>query len=374
MLHFPLLPNLAKDKQRAVSGCPKSPLNVGLLKKNTWSTLLILLCSVMVLMQTHLPNPRRSVLIALTVTHKSHRVAKRMICFSRKWFAIWMGYLSYLTAKTSTLVPSGVPDQSSPLPDWYNHLRNEHGFSLAWLDGLLTSTVCTFDRATPRTGIVFQWSEENRLRESIEWYFNHHIPLFFVWSSKEEQIILYDRSLAHLQPPDNLVKEALIQLFSDANLPLPSLIIQKYFRLGDNPIMNKTVQLLRLQYAPSLIFELTTNKFLAQESPIEAGADASLQTLAVEWENKRQAAAQAASSFPYHGLQTTFQDSWKQFAASSSTANDWAASSSNWGATSSMSNDWAAASSVSNDWPTGYNSSRTCLFHAYNGSKTKETV
>jgi len=285
-------------------------------------------------------------------THKSHRVAKRMICFSREWFAIWMGYLSYLIAKTSTLVPSGVPDQSSPLPDWYNHLRNEHGFSLAWLDGLLTSTVCTFDRATPRTGIVFQWSEENRLRESIEWYFNHHIPLFFVWSSKEEQIILYDRSLAHLQPPDNLVKEALIQLFSNSNLPLPSLIIQKYFRLGDNPITNKMVQLLRLQYAPSLIFELTTNKFLAQESPIEAGADASLQTLAVEWENKRQAAAQAASSFPYHGLQTTFQDPWKQFAASSSTANDWAASSSNWGATSSMSNDWAAASSVSNDWPT----------------------
>jgi hypothetical protein len=66
--------------------------------------------------------------------HKSHRMAKRMICLSREWFAIWMGYLSYLIAKTSTLIPNGVPDQSSPLPDWYNHLRNEHKFSLAWLD------------------------------------------------------------------------------------------------------------------------------------------------------------------------------------------------------------------------------------------------
>jgi hypothetical protein len=285
--------------------------------------------------------------------HKTHPMAKRMICLSREWFAIWMGYLSYLIAKTSTMVPNGVTDQSSPLPDWYSHLRNQHGFSLAWLDGLLTSTVCTFDRATPRAGIVFQWSEENRLRESIEWYYNHHIPLYFVWSNKEEQIILNNRSLAHLQPPDELVKEALSQLFSNPNLPLPALILQKYYRLGDNPITNKMIQFLRLGNAPSLVLNFTSEKFLSQRLLLQrtdAGADASLQTLAVERENERQAAAKAASSFPYHGLQTTFQDPWKQFAASSSTTSSSTAN--DWGASSSTSNDWAATSSTSNDWPT----------------------
>ena len=40
--------------------------------------------------------------------HKSHPIAKRMICLSREWFAIWMGYVSYLIAKTASLVPSGA--------------------------------------------------------------------------------------------------------------------------------------------------------------------------------------------------------------------------------------------------------------------------
>ncbi|KAF8797655.1 hypothetical protein BYT27DRAFT_7228820 [Phlegmacium glaucopus] len=121
--------------------------------------------------------------------HKSHPIAKRMICLAREWFVIWMGYLSYIIAKTESLAPNGDRDNSSPLPDWYNHLGNKHAFSPAWLDGLVVSTVCAFDRGTLRAGIIFQWSEEDRHRESIEWFYKHNIPLYFVWSNKEEQAI-----------------------------------------------------------------------------------------------------------------------------------------------------------------------------------------
>ena len=81
--------------------------------------------------------------------HKSHPIAKRMICLSWEWFAIWMGYVSYLIAKTASLVPSGTQDYSSQAPDWYNHLRYMHKFSETWLDSLLLSTICTFDLGTP---------------------------------------------------------------------------------------------------------------------------------------------------------------------------------------------------------------------------------
>src|ERR1700678_4714090 len=37
--------------------------------------------------------------------HKSHRVAKRMICFSREWAAIWWGVFSFLLPRLSTLFP-----------------------------------------------------------------------------------------------------------------------------------------------------------------------------------------------------------------------------------------------------------------------------
>ena len=201
--------------------------------------------------------------------HKSHQVAKRMICVARDWFAIWMGFVAYLIAKSATLVPSGRPDNSSPAPDWYNHLRNEHNFSEAWLDGLLVSTACSFDLGTPRAGIVFQWSEENRHCESIKWFYDHNIPLWFVWSSKEEQAILDNPSLAYLQPPNELIQQALTVLFSVPDVPLAGLILQQYFRIGNDPITNKTIEFLCLQYAPSFVFEFTAKIFLGQEDSLK---------------------------------------------------------------------------------------------------------
>ena len=244
--------------------------------------------------------------------HKTHRVAKRMICISREWFAIWMGYVSYLIAKSASLVPNGQPDNSSPAPDWYNHLLNEHGFSLTWLDGLLLSTVCTFDLSTPRAGIVFQWSEENRHRESINWFSKHHIPLWFIWSNKEEEAISNDPSLAYLRPPNELIQQALTTLFTVPNVPLAGLILQQYYRLGNDPVTNKTIEFLSLQHATSFVFEFTTELFLGQERSLKQihlrtreSIDADLMALKVSQENRHKAAAENASSFPYDGLLST---------------------------------------------------------------------
>ncbi|KDR76619.1 hypothetical protein GALMADRAFT_67036, partial [Galerina marginata CBS 339.88] len=202
--------------------------------------------------------------------HKSHPIAKRMICLAREWFTIWMGYAAYLIAKTRLHVPNGEPDHSMPRPDWYNHLRNQHQFHESWLDGLLLSTVCAFEPKTPRAGIVFQWTDGDRLREPIEWFHDHSISLWFVWSNKEEQAISGNPSLAHLRPPDALIQDALTLLFSIPSLPLAGLVLQQYYLLGNDP----------------------------------ATADAGLKNLKVSRDNEILTAAQTASSFPYHGLLT----------------------------------------------------------------------
>ena len=300
--------------------------------------------------------------------HKTHRFAKRMICLSREWFAIWMGYVSYLIAKTVSLVPNGKPDNSSPAPDWYNHLRNEHDFSETWLDGLLLSTVCTFDLGTPRAGIIFQWSEENRQRESIEWFYNHHILLWFVWSSKEEQAISNDQSLAYLRPPNELIQRALVMLFSVPDIPLAGLIIQQFYRLGSDPITNKTIEFLSLEHAPSFVFEFTAKIFLGQERLLEQTRlqqtqetiDADLAVLKVSQEGRRQAAAEAASSLPYHGLLTTKD----QAAAKASAEAAWSTPENTWHSAEAA---WPPAEStwpsVESTWPSVEPASLSSSYH-----------
>ena len=245
--------------------------------------------------------------------HKTHKIAKRMIHLSREWFAIWMGFVSYLIAKTASRTPNGEVDRSSPAPDWYNHLRNEHQFSETWLDGLRLSSVCTFDMSTPRAGIVFQWSEENKYRESIDWFYEHHIPLWFVWSNKEEEHISNHPSLAYLRPPDGLIEQALTKMFNVPDIPLAGLIIQQFYQLGNDPITNKTLEFLRLRDAPSFVYEFTVTQFLGQGRLLDEtrlgrtqeDIDADLTALKISQDHRRQAAAETSSSFPYQGLLTT---------------------------------------------------------------------
>ncbi|KAF8811665.1 hypothetical protein BYT27DRAFT_7276416 [Phlegmacium glaucopus] len=211
--------------------------------------------------------------------HKSHAVTKRMISVSCDWFIVWMGFLSYLISRVELCHRDARPPLPALLlPDWYNLLRNKNNYADSWLDGLSSSTVCSFDLRTPRAGI-----EERR--PQIEWFYHHHVPLWFTWTCTEEQAIRSDRRLSYLEPPVEMVQQALMLLFSSPNLPLAGLIMKKYFKLGNDPITNETLDLLRLEHAPS----------------------SDLKLLVESRKREHQAAAEAAASFPAQGMLDTVQ-------------------------------------------------------------------
>jgi hypothetical protein len=205
--------------------------------------------------------------------HKSRRIAKKMISLARDWFGVWMGFVSYLIACTKKFGPSSSssysrPDPSSPFPVWYRRLEEVHNYPAAWLDGLMTSTICSYDATTPRAGVVFEWNKADQTRPDIEWFLAHNIPMWFVWSKEQEQAISYDRSLTFLKPPNDLIQDALSLLFHNpsSKIPLAGVIIQRYYNLGSDPITNETVKLLKFREAPSFVLEYTTHMFLSQAS------------------------------------------------------------------------------------------------------------
>jgi hypothetical protein len=234
--------------------------------------------------------------------HRSHPVAKRMISVSRDWFVVWMGFLSYLISVE--LNPNAHPPLPKyPLPDWYILLKKDGEYPDSWLDGLSSSTVCSFDLKTPRAGIVFRWVDEDIRRPKIEWFYNHHVPLWFTWTSAEEQAIRSNHRLSYLEPPVEMVQQALTLLFTspDPHLPLATLIMQKYFRLGNDPITNETLDLLRLEHAPSTVFNKIEKLFINETSDIQHTDSAVSRDLKLLVESRRQghqAAAEVATSFP----------------------------------------------------------------------------
>ena len=84
------------------------------------------------------------------------------------------------------------------------------------------------------------------------------------------------------------------------------LILQQFYRLGNDPITNKTVEFLHLQHSPSFVFKFVTEEFLCQGKLLDhmhlgqtqEDIDANLMALKVSQDKQHE----AASSFPSLGL------------------------------------------------------------------------
>ena len=130
--------------------------------------------------------------------------------------------------------------------------------------------------------------------------------MYSMWTSTEDQAILIDSSLAYLQPPTDLIQEALTILFRTPNLPLAGLVMQQYFGLGSKPITNKTPQFLRLEHATSFIFDFVALRFTYfydKLQEISAGASSTLNALAALQEKELHAVAESVmDALPFQGM------------------------------------------------------------------------
>ena len=172
-----------------------------------------------------------------------------------------MGFLFYIISRSNVEHPNSVAIiPQPPLPFWYEYLHDTHQYPDSWLDGLSSLTVCSFNIKTPRAGVIFQWSKHDPIHPPIDYFLENHVPLYFMWTSTEEKAISVDYLLAYLQPPNDLVQEDLTILFSTWSLPLAGLVMQQYFGLGNKPITNETLQILRLEHATSFVFKFVALK------------------------------------------------------------------------------------------------------------------
>lgn len=157
--------------------------------------------------------------------HRSEKVAVRCINECRKAFVVWMGFLSYLIAQTTR--PEFRKIQTSPLPAWYQALLDK-GFQRPWLDGMSSSTVCSFDANTARSGVILPYPNIDRNQPNMEWFLNHHIPCWYQLTRHTEDHFRTDPFLKTLIPPRDKLQSALTLLFAEPRMPLVAYVFKSY--------------------------------------------------------------------------------------------------------------------------------------------------
>lgn len=119
------------------------------------------------------------------------------ICRSRDWFALWMGGLSYAIA-VATSVKGELPGYEH-VPTWYRYLVGK-GYKSAWLSGLMSSLVGTFDPSVPRAGIILDISKPQPDRYSVDWLCRYSVPVWYPWGAKERDAASRTPQIARLAP------------------------------------------------------------------------------------------------------------------------------------------------------------------------------
>ncbi|KAH9475823.1 hypothetical protein JR316_0011383 [Psilocybe cubensis] len=209
--------------------------------------------------------------------YTSKEEAYRQIKLARDWFAVWMGFFAYFAACAKYdkyCAGKMVREQGELLPRWYTRLLEEVPMlQRSWLDGLLTSPACVFSPDTQRAGIVIPWYEYDNRRPEIQFFLDQQIPVFFPWCAIAEQAIINNPTLRYLEPPANLVWDALEKFLNRfPSVPLAGLILRSYFRFHDRPL-HSTKHILRMEHSTSLVTKYMYEKFASQTDKVKAAME-----------------------------------------------------------------------------------------------------
>ncbi|KAG2008885.1 hypothetical protein CC2G_014269 [Coprinopsis cinerea AmutBmut pab1-1] len=130
------------------------------------------------------------------LTFRNPRSYDRAVAFSRDWFSVWWGALSFLIAyDESKRDPFTL---SSYVPEWHVELESE--VDMAWIDGVFRSSLCDFSYNSNRVGCIVDVVNPPADQPTVTWFVDHGIPVWYRWGSAE--IASADNSL--IPPPEML--------------------------------------------------------------------------------------------------------------------------------------------------------------------------
>lgn len=247
------------------------------------------------------------------------REAQDSAAAARDWYGVWMGLLSFCIA-WSKLVTRIRDTNPAAGPVWYQKLHDwdDKRWPQSWLDGLNHSTVCQFNADVPRAGIVADWTALEKLRPDINWFLEHHVPVFYPWTAHTERKIVESPILRNLKPPIHLLQTALTLMFRTPSLPMWAFLIRN-FRGTENEYLTKNaMEFFSYNDTTQAIKDFLYNTLKEEEWPAMLAAlqkpreELALEVSAVLEEQRRMITARAAEDAPATQGMLEDEDEWRK--------------------------------------------------------------
>ena len=115
---------------------------------------------------------------------------------ARYWFSIWMGLFLYVIAWAQT---EERESESTAIPCWFQILAGA-GHDQTFLNGICSSTVCSFLHETQHVGAFVHLMPWNKAQPLIAWFCYFNIPVWYRWGEHEVQNVKENPMLAQFAP------------------------------------------------------------------------------------------------------------------------------------------------------------------------------
>ncbi|TFK59909.1 hypothetical protein BDN72DRAFT_905425 [Pluteus cervinus] len=133
-------------------------------------------------------------------TFKNHRIARRQTTRARDWFTVWGALFSYLACTGNEQALRTANFTFTRIPSWCDFLPAA-GLDAELVRAIQYHQICQVNQDVERAGVFVSLLDPEPNQPSVEWFVEHHIPVWYLWTQRESDAALHDSRLAKYAPP-----------------------------------------------------------------------------------------------------------------------------------------------------------------------------
>ncbi|TFK59526.1 hypothetical protein BDN72DRAFT_865078 [Pluteus cervinus] len=138
------------------------------------------------------------------ITFKNHQIAWRQTSRARDWFSLWGALFSYLACIGNEQAFQTANFTYTRVPSWCDFLPAS-GLDPELARAIQFHQICQVNKDVERAGVFVSLLNPEPNQPPVEWFIEHHIPVWYLWTQREYNAALHNFKIAKYAPPTTII-------------------------------------------------------------------------------------------------------------------------------------------------------------------------